>query len=148
MGLLNQAMELQNLPMAEEVVEGVVVTAAVVVVGEVEDTEVAVVVVEVLEEEEVEVVERRPAPQCLNLSQVLSRRLVLRPNVPLSQTGFTSTCLPNFLIHWSSKHSQYATLKAVQNGVPDGLCKPTGDSVLSWLCHQVQTAIQNSLQVG
>ena len=94
MGLLNQAMELQNLPMAEEVVEGVVVTAAVVVVGEVEDTEVAVVVVEVLEEEEVEVVEvveRRPAPQCLNLSQVLSRRLVLRPNVPLSQTGLTST---------------------------------------------------------
>ena len=92
MGLLNQAMELQNLPMAEEVVEGVVVTAAAVVVGEVEDTGVVVVVVEVLEEEEVvEVVERRPAPQCLNLSQVLSRRLVLRPNVPLSQTGLTST---------------------------------------------------------
>ena len=94
MGLLNQAMELQNLPM-EEVVEGVVVmVAAVVVEEEVVDT--GVVVVEVLEvvveeEEEVEVVERRPAPQCLNQSQVLWRRRVSRPNVQLSQTGLISS---------------------------------------------------------
>ena len=95
MELLNQAMELQNLPMAEEVVEGVVVmVAAVVVEEEVVDT--GVVVVEVLEvvveeEEEVEVVERRPAPQCLNQSQVLWRRRVSRPNVQLSQTGLISS---------------------------------------------------------
>ena len=96
MGLLNQAMELQNLPMAEEVVEGVVVMVAVVVVEE-EVVDTGVVVVEVLEVvvegegEEVEVVERRPAPQCLNQSQVLWRRRVSRPNVQLSQTGLTSS---------------------------------------------------------
>ena len=82
MGLLNQAMELQNLLIVEEGVEGVVevgVTGVVVVVVEVEEG--------VVEEE----VERRLVPQCLNLSQVLWRRLVLRPNVPPSQTGLTST---------------------------------------------------------
>ena len=81
MGLLNQAMELQNLLIVEEVVEGVV---EVVVTGVVVEVEVEEVVVE-------EEVERRLVPQCLNLSQVLWRRLVLRPNVPPSQTGLTST---------------------------------------------------------
>ena len=69
-------MELLSLPMVEVAEE------------EVEDT---VVVVEEAAAVVVVVVVKRPAPQCWNLSQVLSKRLALKLNALLFRTGSTST---------------------------------------------------------
>ena len=76
-------MELLSLPMVEVVEEEEEVEDTVVVVVEEVVVVVAVVVV------------KRPAPQCWNLSQVLSKRLASKLNVLLFRTGSTS------VIHWT-----------------------------------------------